>query len=64
MTKRPQVNTRVLPILVHDYTQNLNATTNPSLADQRQSYKASMIVINHSRVVPDWKIPHIKTLES
>ena len=64
MTKRPQVNTRVLPILVHDYTQNLNATTNPSLADQCQSYKASMIVINDSRVVPDWKIPHIKTLES
>ena len=29
-----------------------------------QSYKASMIVIYDSRVVPDWKIPHIKTLES
>ena len=29
-----------------------------------QSYKASMIVIYDSRVVPDWKIPHITTLES
>ena len=29
-----------------------------------QSYKASMIVIYDSRIVPDWKIPHITTLES
>ena len=29
-----------------------------------QSYKASTIVIYHSRVVPDLKIPHITTLES
>ena len=29
-----------------------------------QSYKASMIVDYNSRVVPDWKIPHITTLES
>ena len=29
-----------------------------------QSYKASMIVIYNSRVVPDLKIPHITTLES
>ena len=29
-----------------------------------QSYKASTIVIYDSRVVPDWKIPHITTLES
>ena len=29
-----------------------------------QSYKASMIVIYDSRVVPDLKIPHITTLES
>ena len=29
-----------------------------------QSYKASTIVIYNSRVVPDWKIPHITTLES
>ena len=29
-----------------------------------QSYKASTIVIYNSRVVPDWKIPPIMTLES
>ena len=29
-----------------------------------QSYKASMIVIYDSRVVPDLKIPHISTLDS
>ena len=29
-----------------------------------QSYKASTIVIYDSRVVRDWKIPHITTLES
>ena len=29
-----------------------------------QSYKASMIVIYASRVVPDLKIPHITMLES
>ena len=29
-----------------------------------QSYKASTIVNYDSRVVPDWKIPHITTLES
>ena len=29
-----------------------------------QSYIASTIVIYDSRVVPDWKIPHITTLES
>ena len=29
-----------------------------------QSYKASTIVIYNCRVVPDWKIPHITTLES
>ena len=29
-----------------------------------QSYKASTIIIYDSRVVPDWKIPHITTLES
>ena len=29
-----------------------------------QSYKTSTIVIYDSRVVPDWKIPHIMTLES
>ena len=29
-----------------------------------QSYKASMIVIYDSRVIPDLKIPHITTLES
>ena len=29
-----------------------------------QSYKASMIVIYDSRVVLDWKIPRITTLES
>ena len=28
-----------------------------------QSYKASMIVIYDSRVIPDLKIPHIMTLE-
>ena len=28
-----------------------------------QSYKDSMIVIYHSRVIPDLKIPHITTLE-
>ena len=28
-----------------------------------QSYKASTIVIYDSRVVPDWKIPHIMTPE-
>ena len=27
-----------------------------------QSYKTSTIVIYDSRVVPDWKIPHITTL--
>ena len=29
-----------------------------------QSYKASTIINYNSRVVPDWKIPHILTLES
>ena len=29
-----------------------------------QSYKASTIVIYDSRVVPDWKLLHITTLES
>ena len=29
-----------------------------------QSYKAPTIVIYDSRVVPDWKIPHITTLEA
>ena len=29
-----------------------------------QSYKASMIVIYDSRVIPDLKIPHITTLDS
>ena len=29
-----------------------------------QSYKASKIVIYDSRVVPDWKLLHITTLES
>ena len=29
-----------------------------------QSYKASTIVIYDSRVIPDWKITHIMTLES
>ena len=29
-----------------------------------QSYKASTIVIYDSRVIRDWKIPHITTLES
>ena len=29
-----------------------------------QSYKASTIVNYDSRVVPDWKIPHITILES
>ena len=29
-----------------------------------QSYKASMLVKYDSRVVPDWKIPHIMTIES
>ena len=29
-----------------------------------QSYKAPMIVIYDSRVVPDLKLPHITTLES
>ena len=29
-----------------------------------QSYKHFMIVIYDSRVVPDWKIPHITTLQS
>ena len=29
-----------------------------------QSYKASMIVIYDSSVIPDLKIPHITTLES
>ena len=28
-----------------------------------QSYKASTIIIYDSRVIPDWKIPHIMTLE-
>ena len=28
-----------------------------------QSYKASTIVIYDSRVVPDWKLLHITTLE-
>ena len=34
------------------------------IANCGQSYKASMIVIYDSRVVPDLKIPHITTLES
>ena len=29
-----------------------------------QSYKHFMLVNYNSRVVPDWKIPHITTLES
>ena len=29
-----------------------------------QSYKGSKIIINNLRVLPDLKIPHIKTLES
>ena len=29
-----------------------------------QSYKAPMIVIYNSKVVPDIKLPHITTLES
>ena len=29
-----------------------------------QSYKTSTIVIYDSRVIPDWKILHITTLES
>ena len=33
-------------------------------ATSGQSYKASMIVIYDTRVVPDLKIPHITTLES
>ena len=35
-----------------------------SIPTSGQSYKASTIVIYDSRVVPDWKIPHITTLES
>ena len=38
--------------------------SNPSFVISGQSYKASMIVIYDSRVVPDLKIPHITTLES
>ena len=29
-----------------------------------QSYKHFMLINYDSRVVPDWKIPHIRTLES
>ena len=29
-----------------------------------QSYKKNLVVNYDSRVVPDWKIPHITTLES
>ena len=35
-----------------------------SLHNCGQSYKAPTIVNYDSRVVPDWKIPHITTLES
>ena len=36
---------------------------NPAHAVCGQSYKHFTIVIYDSRVVPDWKIPHITTLE-
>ena len=37
---------------------------NAILRNSGQSYKHFTIVIYDSRVVPDWKIPHITTLES
>ena len=35
-----------------------------SLVSRGQSYKHFTIVNYDSRVTPDWKIPHIMTLES
>ena len=46
-------------------TSNLFMTLAPGqtfISDQ--SYKASTFVNYDSRVVPDWKIPHIMTLKS
>ena len=42
--------------------QNWNLNKDVDISGQ--SYKTSTIVIYDSRVVPDWKIPHITTLES
>ena len=47
-------------------TQSILITTKfeNDIASSGQSYKASTIVNYNSKVVPDWKIPHIMTLES
>ena len=41
---------------------NKNVWRSPKISGQ--SYKHFMLVNYDSRVVPDWKIPHIMTLES
>ena len=39
-------------------------THDPGREPCGQSYKATMIVNYDPRVIPDWKIPHIMTLDS
>ena len=44
--------------------KSMNPVSQVDLISCGQSYKASTIINYDSRVVPDWKIPHITTLES
>ena len=45
-----------------DLKESINSLVSEAIF-RTQSYKASTIVINNSRVVPDLKISHIMTLE-